>query len=124
MPSPESPLPSRRHFLALTGAAAAGTFAAGLPAFSAAAAEPNRPTGDPRVADRDAVRLWYPAPAAPDAMIQQGLPIGNGRLGGLVGGDPGNDVLCVTDGTMWTGGRNDALSDDGQFPTTPRLSAR
>jgi len=119
MPSPDSarsPLPSRRNFLALTGAAAVGTVAAGLPTFSAAAAEPNRPAVDPRVADRDAVRLWYPTPAAPDAMIQQGLPIGNGRLGGLVGGDPGNDLLCVTDGTMWTGGRNDELSGDGQFP--------
>jgi alpha-L-fucosidase 2 len=121
MPSPEpaqSPLPSRRHFLALTGAAAMGTFAAfaGLPAFGATAAEPNRPTADPQVADGDALRLWYPAPARPDSMIQQGLPIGNGRLGGLVGGDPGNDVLYITDATMWTGGRNDVLSDDGQFP--------
>ncbi len=120
MPSPEparSPLPSRRHFLALTGAAAVGSFAfTGLPAFSAAAAEPNRPTADPRVAASDAVRLWYSTPAVLASMIQQGLPIGNGRLGGLVSGDPGNDAVYITDGTMWTGSRNNVLSTDGQLP--------
>jgi alpha-L-fucosidase 2 len=121
MPSPEpaqSPFPSRRQFLALSGAAAVGTFAAfaGLPTFSAAAAEPNRPTIDPQVPGSAALRLWYPAPAVLDSMIQQGLPIGNGRLGGLVGGDPGNDAVYITEGTMWTGGRNDVLSAQGQFP--------
>lgn len=118
MPSPEpakSPLPSRRHFLTLTGAATLAAFT-GLPTFSAAAAEPNRPTADPQVADSAALRLWYPTPAVLDSMIQQGLPIGNGRLGGLVGGDPANDVLYITDATMWSGSRNDVLSSDGQFP--------
>ena len=110
--------PSRRRFLELTGAGAAGSLAAfaGLPAFTAAAAEPHRPATDPRVDDSTAVRLWYTAPAAADNMIQQGLPIGNGRLGALVGGDPADEALFVTDATMWTGGRNDVLSSDGQFP--------
>lgn len=58
--------PSRRRFLELTGAGAAGTLAAfaGLPAFTAAAAEPHRPATDPRVDDSTAVRLWHTAPAA------------------------------------------------------------
>ncbi|WP_127360492.1 glycoside hydrolase family 95 protein [Actinacidiphila soli] len=114
--------PSRRSFLALTGAGAAGSLAAfaGLPAFTAAAAEPDRPATDPRVDDSTAVCLWYTAPAAADNMIQQGLPIGNGRLGALVSGDPANEALYITDATLWSGGgRNDVLSSDGQFPYDP-----
>ncbi|WP_406357264.1 glycosyl hydrolase family 95 catalytic domain-containing protein [Streptomyces sp. NBC_00658] len=113
-----SDFPSRRRFLELTGAGAAGTLAAfaGLPAFTAAAAEPHRPATDPRVDDSTAVRLWHTAPAAAGTMIQQGMPIGNGRLGALVGGDPADEALFITDATMWTGGRNDVLSSDGQFP--------
>ena len=90
-PQPVHPQsPSRRRFLALTGAGAAGSLAAfaGLPAFTAAAAEPLRPATDPRVGEGKAVRLSYTAPAAAGHMIQQGLPIGNGRLGALVSGDP------------------------------------
>jgi len=68
------------------------------------------------VAASNAVRLWYPTPAVLASMIQQGLPIGNGRLGGLVGGDPGNDAVYITDGTMWTGSRNNVPSTDGQLP--------
>ncbi|WP_328471886.1 glycoside hydrolase family 95 protein [Streptomyces sp. NBC_00448] len=110
--------PSRRSFLALAGAGTAGSLAAfaGLPAFTAAAAEPQRPTADPRTDDAAAVRLWYTAPASADAMIQQGLPVGNGRIGALVGGDPADEALYITDSTLWTGTRNDVLDDDGQFP--------
>ncbi len=49
-------------------------------------------------------------------MIEQGLPVGNGRLGALASNDPGHEVLLVTDATMWTGGLNDTLDSDGQFP--------
>lgn len=51
-------------------------------------------------------------------MIEQGLPIGNGRLGALASNDPGRELLLVTDATMWTGGLNDTLDADGQFPYT------
>jgi alpha-L-fucosidase 2 len=60
--------------------------------------------------------LWYKTPAAEARIIQEGLPVGNGRLGGLTGGDPAADFLYVTDGSFWSGDRNDALQDDGQFP--------
>ncbi|SEG76902.1 alpha-L-fucosidase 2 [Actinacidiphila yanglinensis] len=110
--------PSRRSFLALAGAGTAGSLAAfaGLPAFTAAAAEPDRPAADPRTDQAAAVRLWYTAPASADAMIQQGLPVGNGRIGALVSGDPAAEALYVTDSTLWTGTLNDVLDDDGQFP--------
>jgi alpha-L-fucosidase 2 len=110
--------PSRRSFLGLAGAAGAGSLAAlaGLPTFSAAAAEPDRPAADTGVPEDAALRLWYPAPADPAVMVQQGLPVGNGRLGALCGGDPAAEALYVTDGTLWTGTVNDVLDDDGQFP--------
>ncbi|MFE4663759.1 glycoside hydrolase N-terminal domain-containing protein [Streptomyces sp. NPDC056716] len=114
----DSTPPSRRNFLALTGAGAAGTLAvlAGIPPFRAAAAEPVRPVTDPSVPTAEAVRIWYTAPASRQLMLQQGLPIGNGRLGALVTGDPAGETLYITDASMWTGGRNSILSSDGQFP--------
>jgi alpha-L-fucosidase 2 len=66
--------------------------------------------------DTPPLEMWYPAPAGPDAMIQEGLPIGNGRVGALAGGDPAQEVLLVTDASQWTGNRNEVLTDDGQFP--------
>lgn len=108
---------SRRRFLAL--AAAAGTSAAlgGLNAFTASAAPP-RPTQSPMLSAADAAKnqLWWQAPGSSTSMIGQGLPVGNGRLGALASNDPATEFLTVTDAGMWTGGLNDALQDDGQFP--------
>lgn len=102
---------TRRTFLQLSGALGLGALA--LPTFTANAT-PARPTANPLVPDP--TELWYPAPAAEDRIIEQGLPIGNGRLGALVGGDPARDFLYLTDVTLWTGELNDALDGDGQFP--------
>ncbi|WP_031099539.1 MULTISPECIES: glycosyl hydrolase family 95 catalytic domain-containing protein [unclassified Streptomyces] len=102
--------PSRRGFLAL--AAATGALAA-LPAFTATAA-PQRPTAVPSADTRH--QLWWRAPADEHSLIEQGLPVGNGRLGALATNDPGRELLLVTDATMWTGGLNDTLDADGQFP--------
>ncbi|GHH83344.1 hypothetical protein GCM10018793_45170 [Streptomyces sulfonofaciens] len=107
--------PSRRSFLALAGAGSLAA-AVGLPTFTAAATEPERPAASALVPPDDALTLHHPSPAADDRLIEEGLPVGNGRLGALVGGDPGRESLYVTDGTMWTGGPNDTLDDDGQFP--------
>ncbi|MER6538174.1 glycoside hydrolase N-terminal domain-containing protein [Streptomyces sp900105755] len=101
--------PSRRSFLAL--AAATGALA-GLPAFTASAA-PERSTA-PLASPRH--QLWWQAPADDSSMITQGLPVGNGRLGALAGNDSGRELLLVTDATLWTGGLNDTLDSDGQFP--------
>ncbi|MEV7980256.1 glycoside hydrolase N-terminal domain-containing protein [Streptomyces sp. NPDC086519] len=101
--------PSRRGFLAL--AAATGALAS-LPSFTASAA-PVR-SSEPLVASRH--QLWWQAPADEGSMITQGLPVGNGRLGALAGNDSGRELLLVTDATLWTGGLNDTLDSDGQFP--------
>ncbi|MGP4011610.1 glycosyl hydrolase family 95 catalytic domain-containing protein [Streptomyces sp. 4N124] len=100
--------PSRRTLLSLTTAVALST----LPTFTATAA-PARPTEVPQHAGSS---LWWQAPGDEASLIEQGLPVGNGRLGALAGNDPGRELLLITDATMWTGGLNDTLDADGQFP--------
>ncbi|MGK5742632.1 glycosyl hydrolase family 95 catalytic domain-containing protein [Micromonospora sp. URMC 103] len=109
--------PSRRGFLALAAASGVVTALGGLPAFAASAA-PRRPTESPLLAPTDAARneLWWRAPGSGTSLIEQGLPVGNGRLGALAGNDPASEVLTISDATLWTGGRNDTLQSDGQFP--------
>ncbi|MCH5672142.1 glycosyl hydrolase family 95 catalytic domain-containing protein [Streptomyces gilvus] len=102
----------RRDLLAATAAGAALT---ALPAFTASAA-PERPVNTPEITASSHHELWWQAPADDNSMIEQGLPVGNGRLGALASNDPGREVLLVTDATMWTGGLNDTLDADGQFP--------
>ncbi|HXA59617.1 MAG TPA: glycoside hydrolase N-terminal domain-containing protein, partial [Streptosporangiaceae bacterium] len=109
--------PSRRGFLGLAAAAGVATALSGLPTFSASAA-PLRPTESPMLSAADTTKnlLWWQASGSSNSMIQQGLPVGNGRLGALASNDPASELLMVTDATLWTGGLNDTLQSDGQFP--------
>ncbi|NNC14033.1 glycoside hydrolase family 95 protein [Planctomonas sp. JC2975] len=106
----------------LQGAIGMGAFVAmaGVPAFTSepAFAEAGRGVGAATgpVPDADAIRMWYSKPGTPTKILEQGLPIGNGRLGALITGDPSADQLFVSDLSMWSGGRNDTLGSDGQFP--------
>jgi alpha-L-fucosidase 2 len=93
---------TRRSVLGAAGAAAAVTTLPGAVAEAGA--------------DQPSLEMWYPAPADPALMIEQGLPIGNGRVGALVGGDPANELLLITDASQWTGHQNTTLEGDGQFP--------
>ncbi|WP_406437874.1 glycoside hydrolase family 95 protein [Streptomyces sp. NBC_01613] len=103
----------RRNLLAL--AATTGAALATLPAFTASAA-PARPDNSASYESSSQDTLWWQTPAGDKSMIEQGLPVGNGRLGALASNDPGRELLLVTDATMWTGGLNDELDADGQFP--------
>ncbi|MBO0514663.1 glycoside hydrolase N-terminal domain-containing protein, partial [Streptomyces beijiangensis] len=103
--------PSRRLVLGMGGALALSA----LPVFTAHAA-PNRPISSPLVPADRATTLWYPEPADEDLLIEQGLPLGNGRLGAIVGADPSRELFQVTDASLWTGGANTTLDSDGQFP--------
>ena len=51
-----------------------------------------------------ALTLWYTHPAS-DAMTQA-LPIGNGRLGGLVFGGVADERVVLNEDSLWTGGDN------------------
>lgn len=46
------------------------------------------------------MRLWYTTPAT---YFEESLPIGNGRLGALVYGNPDNNIIYLNDLTFWTG---------------------
>ncbi|WP_434502608.1 glycoside hydrolase family 95 protein [Prevotella sp.] len=46
------------------------------------------------------MRLWYNSPAQ---YFEESLPIGNGKLGALVYGNPDQDILYLNDITFWTG---------------------
>ncbi|MCB4807921.1 glycoside hydrolase family 95 protein [Tamlana sp. 62-3] len=52
------------------------------------------------------LKLWYDAPAA---NWNEALPIGNGRLGAMVFGNPVNENIQLNELTLWAGGphRND-----------------
>ncbi len=114
MSNPSFP-PSRRSFLKLGGALGAGVALSGIRPFAAGAAPLQRPEVD-LVPEDHATTLWYPTPALEDKIIEQGLPFGNGRIGGLVGGDPAADFLYLADASFWTGDANDVPDDDGQLP--------
>ena len=51
-----------------------------------------------------ALKLWYKKPAG-DTWTDA-LPVGNGRLGAMVYGNPGKEVLKLNESTVWTGGPN------------------
>ncbi len=62
-------------------------------------------------ADDASLTLWYNQPAK-DAMTEA-LPIGNGRMGALVFGDPAVERLCLNEDSLWTGNDN----PDGRYET-------
>jgi|GEM_PF-100848 len=52
------------------------------------------------------LKMWYNKPAS---VWNEALPIGNGRLGAMVYGDPAKEQIQLNEGTFWSGGpsRND-----------------
>jgi alpha-L-fucosidase 2 len=99
----------------MTGAVAAVFPWISLPRF-AESTPVQRPVGRLSAAARH--NLWYSTPAPESNLLREGLPIGNGRLGALVGGDPAASVFYLTDASMWLGKRDVVLGNDGQFDYT------
>ncbi|MGB4444752.1 MAG: glycoside hydrolase family 95 protein [Dysgonamonadaceae bacterium] len=56
------------------------------------------------------LKLWYDRPAT---QWVEALPIGNGRLGAMVFGDPCNEILQLNENTVWAGQPN---SNDNPEP--------
>lgn len=102
---------SRRALLQLAGGLA---FAPALSWLPLAAAEPM-----PTHAQATSSRLWYTQPADETQLLLDGLPLGNGHLGALLGGDAARECLAITDGSLWQGGRNDEPDNEGQLPYEP-----
>lgn len=57
--------------------------------------------------------LWYDAPATD--WSKEALPIGNGRMGAMVFGDPGRERIQLNEDSMWPGG-----PDWGDAQGTPK----
>jgi alpha-L-fucosidase 2 len=45
--------------------------------------------------------LWYQQPA--DQPMNQSLPVGNGRIGGLIAGGPAQENIVLNEDSLWTG---------------------
>lgn len=64
------------------------------------------------------MKLWYNAPAQ---YFEESLPIGNGKLGALVYGNPDKDLLHLNDITLWTGKPVDPDEGKGASEYIPKI---
>ncbi len=66
------------------------------------------------------LKLWYPAPAS---MWEEALPLGNGRLGAMVFGNPVNELIQLNENTIYAGSpnRNDNSNALGALPVIRQL---
>ena len=76
------------------------TILCALAAFSMAAQARVTAKGAGSEARQLPMRLWYNQPAT---FFEESLPIGNGKLGALIYGNPDDDILYLNDITLWTG---------------------
>ena len=70
--------------------------------------------------DNSILKLWYDQPAK---QWVEALPVGNGRLGAMVFGDPANEVIQLNENTLWAGGpnRNDNPDAKEALPEVRKL---
>jgi alpha-L-fucosidase 2 len=57
------------------------------------------------------LRLWYRQPAT--RPMNESLPIGNGRIGGLISGGTARERIVLNEDSLWTGDKN----PDGNYDT-------
>lgn len=76
--------------------------------------------GIPAQAQSSDASLYFKQPAG---NYLEALPIGNGRLGALIGGNPGTDRIILNEISLWSGGTQDADSDSAYryFPEVQKL---
>jgi alpha-L-fucosidase 2 len=70
--------------------------------------------------DNSLLKLWYSHPAK---QWVEALPVGNGRLGAMVFGDPCNEIIQLNENTVWAGGpnRNDNYDAREALPEIRKL---
>ncbi len=71
-------------------------------------------------ADDGTLTLWYDKPAN---QWTEALPVGNGKLGGMVFGNPQNERIQLNEGTLWAGGPYNPVNPDAKaaLPEVRRL---
>lgn len=70
--------------------------------------------------NEDLLKLWYDKPAE---QWTEALPVGNGRLGAMIFGNPSNEVIQLNEETVWSGSpnRNDNLNAKEALPKVRAL---
>lgn len=70
--------------------------------------------------DNSLMKLWYTRPAK---QWVEALPVGNGRLGAMVYGDPSREIIQINENTVWAGQpyRNDNPDSREALPEVRRL---
>jgi alpha-L-fucosidase 2 len=68
----------------------------------------------------DAIELWYDHPAGGDDPWVEALPVGNGRLGGMVFGGVGVERIQLNEESVWSGSPQDADNPAGR-EALPRI---
>ena len=67
---------------------------------------------------KNSLTLWYDQPAT---KWEQALPIGNGRLGAMIFGQPANERLQLNDVTVWSGGPQPDGDRKDAYKSLPEL---
>lgn len=62
-------------------------------------------------------RIWYKQPAG---AWEEALPIGNGKLGGMVFGDPKRERIALNEDSVWYGGPRDR-NNPSALPNLPKI---
>lgn len=70
--------------------------------------------------DNSLLKLWYEQPAK---QWVEALPVGNGRLGAMIYGDPVNEIIQLNENTLWAGqpNRNDNPDANAALPEVRKL---
>lgn len=93
--------------------------ALGMGTDIAMAAQPWRPAWFPLLSLlplASAKSFWSTTPANSSDIIRTGYPLGNGRLGVLLHGDPFSEVLTLNVDSLWSGGPFNVLNYTGGNP--------
>ncbi len=94
------------------------TILCALVAFSMAAQARATAKGAGQEARQLPMRLWYNQPAT---FFEESLPIGNGKIGALIYGNPDDDILYLNDITLWTGKPYDREMDADAHKWLPAI---
>ncbi|KAF4963121.1 hypothetical protein FSARC_8834 [Fusarium sarcochroum] len=76
-------------------------------------------TVNPPNSKSKASRLWYDTPAV---VWNDSLPIGNGRLGGMVKGTVATELIYINEDSLWSGTSLDRLNPDAK-DTIPKVQS-
>ena len=88
-----------------------------IPILNVYSQETNIPESITKKSFNPATLLWYTAPAS---KWDEALPVGNGRLGAMVFGKPGEERLQLNEDTYWSGGPYSTVVKDG-YKTLPEI---